>query len=251
MNRRRKLFSDGQRTIERTVCCRDCGHKLVTSQSTSSILCSNCGGKRFNVVLFPENQGRERKSLFGDFDTPLERELKEASGKTMDASEFEKKFSADAEYLLSKGFANTESNGKVTVEPYAYDMEKMFSKVVMSVTKTMVLDKDIMNSPSPTLDLVESFRERLPKQAVVVLKKTHGCHLPTDCCTRTGECSDSWIESSRIEDDLSSRLAGRPIGLEDFISSLRGRYPDAPKDIIGLLSNRGTIRIQGGQVSVL
>ena len=78
---RKKLFSNCEDSIVKTVMCMDCGYKMDTSASPSHLACPKCGGTRFNIYSIPESpQGTpesvrveeieekkfSRKSIFGN-----------------------------------------------------------------------------------------------------------------------------------------------------------------------------------------
>lgn len=259
---RKKLFSGGPVEYNeggvtlRQVVCRDCGHVLETSESTSSIVCPNCGGTRFNIRIKPysEPQTPEPVPEKGD-DNEYLTKVKEFSGKTLEAGEYEKVFpESEREALAEKGFSMVGSNGEVTISGDTYQMEKTFSKLIIQVTKVLDLDEDIMSGVVKKEDVIDKLEEShaLPEKGILVLKKAHnlpigpqeGEHLFCD----SGE--ENWLEDSGIVSDLAVEYANDSFGIKQFMDILNNRYPDAPEDIIDLLIKAGAIRIDGSQVTV-
>ncbi len=248
--------------------CQDCGHVITTAETPTHAVCPNCGGKRMILKLFPTKQEQEpelmdekdvdkdtpkdpvaeieRKSLF---DSPLENKLKEFSGQTMTTGEYEKTFSeADIrESLEEKGFAKV-SDGQVTIDSSAYIMQKTFSKLIISVTKTLELDPSIMNGDIKREDIIEKLEERLPEKGIIALKKAHG--IPIEEEHSYSEDADTWLNDSSIIPDLELEYNNQSFGIEQFIKIIRDRYPDAPENILDLLAREGAIQLDGTQVTI-
>lgn len=238
---RRKLFSEGE-TL-RTVICADCGYKMETAESPSAIYCPRCGGRRFNISLFPK---KERKAFLSDYDTDYEKSLKECGGKRMKREDFERTFSGHTKDLLEKKFANVEGDS-VIVSPEAYGIEKLFSKLTISVTKTLELDPECMRSGKE--EVLQRLREDhgVPERGIVILRKAHGLperHMFSE------ECEEDWVRDSNIIPDLENEYNNQQFGIEQFVRILRGRYPDAPERIIDILADRGTIILSGSTITV-
>lgn len=259
MARRRKLFSsDGfvtyendEREMLRTVICADCGYRIETAESPSKIYCPRCGGKRFNISLFPEDrEPRERKKFITDFDTEFEKDLKEHSGKKMSKDDFEKKFSDHSSYLIDKGFAQVNGN-TVTISPNAYNIEKLFSKITISVTKTLELEPSCVSGLCSKETMLDRLKEDccVPEKKILILRKAHG--MPSSrMFSENGESAEDWVKDSNIIPDLETEYHNKQFGIEQFLRILRGRYPDAPEGILDILVDRGTIFLSGGTVTV-
>lgn len=274
---RLKLFSDESHEEAEVVAeeilheliCQDCGHVITSGETPTHAVCPNCGGKRMILKLFPTPKVEEaelmdekdtdkdtpkdpvaeikRKSLF---DSPLENKLKEFSGQTMTTGEYEKTFSEalDRESLEERGFAKVGEDGQVTIDPNAYIMQKTFSKLIISVTKTLELDPSIMNGDIKREDIIEKLEERLPEKGIIALKKAHG--IPIEEEHTYSEDADTWLTDSSIIPDLELEYNNQSFGIEQFIKIIRDRYPDAPENILDLLVEKGAIQLDGTQVTI-
>lgn len=262
---RRRLFStnEGGMTL-RTVICRDCGYRLETAESTQAILCPNCGGRRFDVSIFPESHeeapekvvsGVPRKFLFRDYDSPYERILKKFSGQELSKEEFEKTFSDKANDLLDKNFA--EINGDtVKVSENAYGAEKMFSKLIISVTKTLVLEPEVVDGSLDKEIVLRKLADRgIPAEGIACLRKAH-CMEPEPersrlfCNDAEGETTDQWLEGSHIIEDLENEYNNQSFPVDQFVKIINERYPDAPEGILDMLIDKGVLIMNGTTVSV-
>lgn len=276
-SQRRKLFSsdeevnDSSGKLLRTVICKDCGHTMTTAETTSRMYCPNCGGKRFDLALFrtaedvqpdpdvefdrikeakeqikPESE--KRYSLFENFLTPFEEKLKEYSGKTIGKDEFEKTFSDKAEDMIEKGFATpSEDSSNISISPLAYSTERLFSKLIISVTKTLELDPAIMKGEVDKEEVIEGLENKVPEKHITILKKVHDLPLEHSYCDSP---ETSWLQDSCIVPDLEAEYNNESFPIEQFIKLIRERYPDAPENIMDLLSEVGVIRIEGARVTV-
>lgn len=266
---RRKLFSESGVNIKKVV-CQDCGYVMETAENVSSILCPKCGGVRFNVArnyyspsgtpepVKQEKTYSDRRNLFNstedfqkefsDTTDELELKLKEFSGQTLSSSNFEKNFgdTTTAEDLVEKGFASIDEEGSVSISGDAFLQSRLFSKLVISVTKVLDLDPKITceHNPAPFIDEIESNGGLCPK-SIVILKKAHGILGPSECST------DSWAKDSGIMRDLKIEFCGQRKPLEEFKSTLSDRYPDAPDGLIDFLVKRGIIKSDGNQIEIL
>ena len=278
---RRKLFSDqginkvGETTDNlKAVQCNDCGYTMTTNASTTALICPKCGGKRFNVVNVPfspentpepvkvEEKGFSRRSLFNDeafekefsvADNKFEEKLKEFSGKVVPCDEVEKIFSEETpESLVEKGFAEYENDDNLKIHDTAFLQNKLFSKLVISITKTLELDPSVASmSRESIIDGLASKGNLAPK-SIVLLKKAHNIPLPAREFTESDkeETVDSWAEDSGICNDLRLEFGDSDMGIKEFTKLLDERYPDAPEGIINYLIDKGVVTIQGNQVSI-
>lgn len=285
---RRKLFSGlnegGVTQAEyKKVQCRDCGYIMDTLATTTNFLCPKCGAvNRFNVLELtpsPDNtpeavqvevskieeveKGFSRRSLFGgednaiqkEFSEPsneLEEKLKEFSGKTIEESEVVKAFGIPAEDLIEKGFASITEDNKVTIPETAFLQSKLFSKLIVSVTK--ILDLDPIEGPKEdVIDMLESKGSLGPK-GIMLIKKAHSLPLTEEMkeveFSSTEEAED-WIKDSGIIGDLKIEFGNSAMGIKEFTKILEERYDDAPDNIIDILIDRGVIKIQGNQVDIM
>jgi hypothetical protein len=251
-SQRRKLFSEeyneGGMTL-RQVVCRDCGHVMETAENVSQILCPNCGGRRFNLKLFKEKLNPETEK-HEDSLNEFETKLKEFSGKTVTKDIFEKTFSNKADDMLEKGFASIVDND-VVISPTAFEQERLFSKLIIQVTKVLDLDEDVVSGDREfKSDLIDRLDDRrmLPEKGIMILKKAHDItprelHFSEDCCS-------DWVSDSSIIPDLKLEYANQSMGIKQFMDILRNRYPDAPEDIIDQLISRDVIFLDGSQVTI-
>lgn len=287
-NNRRKLFSSqdcGEHDLK-LVMCQDCGYQMETAAGVHAT-CPKCGGTRFNIVrefFSPENEPEgipdSRPDLKKAFDLPTKKqkrfsdstgrilmfdngedellfqrefsmptsdfefELRENSGNTLSSSEVEKVFGMTSDELAEKTYASCDENGNVSIDKNAYLDTKLFSKLIISVTKILDLDPSVTMEPNRDniLDMLES--RGMPKKGIMIIKKSH-CPIPTD------EDHDDWCNDSGICNDLKLEFGGNHRDLGDFRSIINSRYPDAPSNIMDILSKKGVIVVKGGNVDVL
>lgn len=200
----------------------------------------------------------ERKSLFGDgefqkeFSEPsgdFEKKLKEFSGKTLGEKEVQKIFSCTPEELEEKGFAKVDEEGNTKVDENAFLYSKLFSKLIVSVTKVLDLP-NIQDRPKE--DIIEELagRQTIPEKGIILIKKAHRIPVEASFSEGSGE-SDSWLKDSGIIGDLRLEFGGSSMGIKEFTKLLDERYDDAPENIIDILIQKGVIKIQGNQVDIL
>lgn len=202
----------------------------------------------------------QRKSLFGDtiqkeFFEPsneFEKSLKEFSGKTLKENEVQKIFSCTPDELEEKGFARVnEETGDVKINDCAFLQSKLFSKLIISVTK--VLDLPVIDKPKE--EIIEDLAEKhaLPEKGIILIKKAHGIPmLPPEVANFSStEENEAYLRDSGIMGDLRLEFGGSTMGVKEFTKLLDERYDDAPENIIDILINKGVIKIQGNQVDIL
>lgn len=291
---RRKLFSDD--SVERgevdlkTVICNDCGYRLETSASTSHLLCPKCGGTRFNIdyefdhepyeineikevdpleksrmSLFKDKDGEEMEfqSNFSNPGNKFEERLKEFSGKAVDSDDCERLFGVPAEEMVEKGFADVEGD-RVNISDTAFLESRLFSKLIVSITKIFDLEPKItcptecglldnpLDRKAEIIDNLEHGNHLCPK-GIIMIRRAHGIipvsHEPE--CIEEHSDNDSWTRDSGILNDLKLEFGGSSHDLPEFKRTLTDRYPDAPMDLMDLLKNRGVIKVISGRVNVL
>lgn len=281
---RRKLFSGGVTQAEyKKIQCRDCGYIMDTLATTTNFLCPKCGAvNRFNVLEVtpsPENtpevvqvevskieeveKGFSRRSLFGgdnnaavqkEFSEPsneFEVKLKEFSGKTLNESEVVKAFGISAEDLVEKGFASIDEDNKVTIPETAFLQSKLFSKLIVSVTK--ILDLDPIEGPKEDIINMLESKGSLGPKGIMLIKKAHSLPLEEmkEVEFSSTEEVEDWIKDSGIIGDLKIEFGNSAMGIKEFTKILEERYDDAPDNIIDILIDRGVIKIQGNQVDIM
>ena len=272
---RKKLFSSCEDNTLKTVMCMDCGYKMETAASTSHIYCPKCGGTRFNVYNIPESpegipepvkieeeKSFSRKSLFGndeiqkEFTTPcneFEENLKQFSGKEVNIEDCEKLFSMTSDELIEKGYADINESNNLVISDFAYLRDKIFSKLIVSVTKVLDLEPNMVCQPKGSIiDSLDKSGTIGPK-GIILIKKAHMIS-PTESQSNdlANNSLSEWAKDSGIVGDTKIELGDKEnIGVDDFMDYLHTRYPDAPKGLIDYLISNGVIKIQGNQVDVL
>lgn len=286
---RRKLFSGGVTAVEdiKKLQCRDCGYIMETIATTTDMLCPKCGAvNRFNILELtpsptntpeavqvevskieeiekkPENKTFSRRSLFGgtedafqkEFSKPsnkLEEKLKEFSGKTLNELEVEKTFGISAEDLIEKGFASIDNDNEVTIPKTAFLQSKLFSKLIVSVTK--ILDLDPIEGPKEDIINMLESKGSLGPKGIMLIKKAHSLPLEEmkEVEFSSTEEVEDWIKDSGIIGDLKIEFGNSAMGIKEFTKILEERYDDAPDNIIDILIDRGVIKIQGNQVDIM
>ena len=199
----------------------------------------------------------ERRSLFGDgefqkeFSEPsndFEIKLKQYSGKTLGEKEIQKIFSCTPEELEEKGFAKVDESGNAKIDENAFLYSKLFSKLIISVTKVL----DLPSVDKPKEDIISELegREALPPKGIILIKKAH--RIPVEASfSENSEESESWLKDSGIIGDLRLEFGGSSMEIREFTKLLDERYDDAPENIIDILIQKGVIKIQGNQVDIL
>lgn len=268
---RRKLFSDESVKTNglQELICMDCGFRTSSFANPTTMLCPKCGGKRFEVVKMTispiqaekkvepyETVSRgEEKSLdsrrsvlneteesyqraFSYTTDELELKLKEFSGKTLSSEEFEKEFgkTCTATELEDRSFCTIGEDGDIAIDKDAFVRSRMFSKIIVSVTRELDLDPEIVGCKDPfKREMIEGFSrdDRFCPRGIMILKKGHS--LPLD------EENNAWLHDSGICCDLKSEFGGTHPSIEEFKRTLDERYPDAPEDIVELLKKKGII----------
>ena len=274
--------SSNAESLVHTVICIDCGYKMDTMASTTDLICPRCGGTSFvpesetvvDPIVLPEHQDQEpeskpiteektysRRKLFSTYEedeaefqrefseptSELESKLKEFSGRVISQDEFQREFSdvASLEELQEKEYAETCDSGYIKISDTAFLESKMFSEIVISVTKELHLDPAILCHKHNKEEIINKLEEEgnLNPKSIVLLKKAH--NIPT-------EASDSaWVNDSGILGDLGIEFGGQTKGLPEFKEIIDERYPDAPEGIMEILKNKGIIRENGNVIELI
>lgn len=251
--KRRKLFSeDGDESLLKTVTCMDCGYSMQTLASTTNLICPKCGGKRFNVESNSSTLEESDISDQKEFSKPsdnFEKKLKMYSGITVPEDNINKLFSDtgyNANDLIEKGFAKVTEDNNIKIYDTAYLQSKLFSKLIVSVTK--VLDLDPIDRPKEEIISEMCKRSDIEPKNVILIKKAHSIPIMKE----TG-FSDTleWIKDSGIKNDLHLEFGGSQLDLDKFKNILSERYDDAPEDIIDSLINNNIIKVFGDKVEIL
>lgn len=268
---RRRLFSLTDGATVKTLKCADCGFEIESRATTTNIRCPKCGGIHFNVVNKVESPGvsnpatSTRISLFSDnrdnrgdeefqksFSEPsndFELKLKRYSGKTILLDTAEKIFGVPAEDLVEKRYASVDGEN-LDIAPDAFLKAKLFSKLIVSVTKVMDLDPGITCSSHPEIDKLRAIKGleengALCPKSIIMIKKAHGFG-PEPISNNS-----TWAEDSGILGDLRAEFGGSSMEYPSFKRTIEERYPDAPEGILDLLKKHGIIQVNGDRVHVL
>ena len=219
---RRKLFSDNK--VER--------RKLFSTPEP----------EKRNIKLFSDTAEEEAfQRIFSATTDEYELKLKEFSGRTLDADEYTAAGFGDTE--IEKGFAEKGEDGAYTISPSAFLESRLFSKIVISVTKTLELDPAVMNEPKE--EAIEKLEEsgKYPPKVIMLLRKAHG--LSAD------DFNERYIKDSGISHDLPIEFGGRRMGRPEFERIMHERYEDAPTDIMEILKNKGIVKVDGDNVEII
>lgn len=227
--------------------CPDCGEKFSSDENPNScVICPNCGGDR----CVEDVDGCECQQVdFSDVEDELSELLSKYKGKSVSEDDVARELHARGIYdevggvsgLVDSGYADETRRGQVTFSDFADFQRKMFSKLVISVTKEFEIP-EIDNRESA----IDSLSERLPGKSIMILKRAQSIVEP-----EVVSFSDtSYLKDSGIESDLKVEYGGKTISMKEFMEILSNEYPDAPEDIIDLLESSKTIKVNGGKVLV-
>ena len=269
---RRKLFSSDcpdTEEVSKSVICQDCGYRFETTASPTTLVCPKCGGTRFNIelqIFSPDNVPEKvepviekednRRKLFSTYaedealfqkefsktENEYEENLKLYSGKEISAKRYDELFGNSE--LIEKGYAEKEGD-TVKIASDAFLMDKLFSKMIISVTKELELDPDICCCHCNKEDIIDKLEEEgnIPTKGIMLLRKAHGIS--------TQNHDDRWLEDSGINRDLPIEFGGSSTDEPKFIKIIEERYPDAPDNILDLLKSKGIIESTDGKINVI
>lgn len=248
--KRRLLFSslteDSKIKAPSMFTCEDCGHSFVDrAEMESGTHCPSCGGGRVKKSYPCSCEGKAKEfSKIDEF-------LREYSGRTVETSVVEKIFSERGieEDVLNSGYATETEDGQICFSENSDAIRKMFSKLVISITKELDLPDPVQNTKE---DLINRLVQggNIPQKGIMIIKKVHGI-CPSEDCPKCNDQEDNYIKDSGIKNDLGIELGRSELPLRDFINHLNTRYSDAPENIIDQLVNSGSIRISGAKVNIL
>ncbi len=195
-----------------------------------------------DIKLFSDTAEEEAfQRTFSATEDEYELKLKEYSGQTISAEEYTAAGFGDNE--IEKGFASKDSEGNYTISPSAFVESRLFSKITISVTKTLELDPTVMNEPREEVISRLSESGRFSPKTIILLKKAH--QIPVD------KDSDGYITDSGISHDLPLEFGGRIMPKPEFEKIIQERYEDAPTDIMDLLKNKGIVKVDGENVEII
>ena len=218
--------------------CSDCGHEFEDPAETpSGTRCPNCGGNRV-LRLNSEYAGQ------CEFSDKTDEFLKEYSGQVVDLNTLQKTFSNDEiESMIYEGYAERlEDENQVCFSDVAYSQKKLFSELVISVSKE--LDLEPVNSKESLIERLLG-NGRLPDKSIILIKKAHNIIPLND------SHEENYLQDSGIKRDLRLIHGGETMGIREFLKFLDEQYNDAPEDILDQLVSDNVIKISGSQVEIL
>ena len=276
---RRKLFSTTS-SAPKVMVCSDCGHEITVEGTTTREYCPNCGSSRFEI----KGVNSDRRSLFAiDRTQPgsskseqdlmkskkdsecsncgseeigkpdaTDEILKEFSGKSFNEEDLQKIFTErgindSIDSFINSGYASFDNEGLICFSECADLTRKMFSEIVISVTKEMHL-VPAENKVEELIDELEG-HNNLGQKGIILVKKAHGL-IPRGEVVKTFS-DDSYLEDSGLASDLKLEWSGKRMPLKDFMDLLNTQYNDAPDDILDILVDSGIIKISGSQVEII
>ena len=253
IKKRRSLFSslteDSVISELNNFTCSDCGYEFQDRANTESgTRCPNCGGGRVVKSDPCSCEGEEEEKEFSKIDEFL----REYSGQTVETSVVEKIFSERGieEDVLNSGYATELEDGRICFSENSDAIRKMFSNLVISITKELDLPDPVQNTKE---DLISRLIQNgnIPSKGIMVIKKVHGLIPSTEECCKE-EYRDNYIKDSGIVGDLGIEFGrNSELPIKDFVNYIDTRYNDAPENLIDQLVNSGSIRISGAKVNIL
>lgn len=196
-----------------------------------------------NIKLFSDTAEEEAfQRTFSETNDETELKLKEYSGKTLSADEYASIFGGLD--LEERGFATKDEEGSYTISQGAFCESRMFSKIIISVTKTLELDPAIMEG-QPKEEIIDSLEGsgKFPPKSIILLKKAH--QIPAD------KDNERYLHDSGLAKDLPLEFGGKPMSRPEFMKIIHERYEDAPTDIMEVLKNKGIVKIDGDNVEII
>ena len=252
IKKRRSLFSSltgmSVESEPNNFICSDCGYEFQDLANTASgTRCPNCGGGRVVKSDPCSCKGEEEKEF-----SKIDEFLREYSGQTVETSEVEKIFSERGivEDIYNSGYVTETENGRVCFSENSDAIRKMFSKLVISITKELDLPDPVQNTKE---DLINRLihNGNIPQKGIMVIKKVHGMIPDEELNAKIGR-EDNYIKDSGIVNDLGIEYGrNKEVPLKDFMEHINTQYSDAPEDILDRLVNSGSVRISGAKVNIL
>lgn len=231
--------------------CRDCHTKFESSSRIpQGVVCPNCGGLR---VVQLEDVITDTKEQH-EFSDAIDEFLNEYSGKTISKESLQKLFTErgiteSLDNLCDAGYASLNDGDQVCFSDGAGLTRKLFSELVISVTKELHL----VPTEGRIEELIHGLEERgnISPKGIVLVKKAHGIVPPVIPSQIEFSETDAYIKDSGLENDLKLEYSGKSMPLKEFMDILNTQYNDAPDDLIDKLVETGIIKISGSQVEIL
>lgn len=220
--------------------CLDCSTEFQSQEALpEGVRCPHCGGDR--VVLIDSVPAE---------DDATDEFLKGAAGSVMNEEDVQKEFSSrgiteSIDSLVNSGYAKRGENSEVMFSEDSYTQRKLFSKLVISVTKELHLDP-VDDKEAMIHRLVES--GGMPDKSICLIRKAH--NLP-DQVSFSEDAGNEYLKDSGIENDLRLEYGGTTVPIKEFMAILEEQYDDAPDNLLDLLVSAGVIKIFGSQVEIL
>lgn len=236
--------------------CPDCGTELHTEENyVDYVICPNCGGKRCRKIngdvdnSKAEEMKNAEENAYSETEDELNELLSKHKGESVNTEDLIAELHARDIYdevggiegLVESGYAEEISDDQVQFSDVADIQYRMFSKLVISVTKEFDIDP-IMDKESA----IDSLAERFPGKSIMILKKSR--HMMTPEAVTFSD--KSYLKDSGIESDIRIAYGGQTMAMKDFVNLLSDEYPDAPEDIIDLLEASKAIKVNGGKVLI-
>ena len=217
--------------------CQDCSYEFQDpSETPSGTRCPNCGGNRV-LRMNSEYAGQ------CEFSDKTDEFLKEYSGQVIDLDTLQKTFSEDElDTMIYEGYAEKTEDGQVCFSEVAYSQRKLFSELVISVSKELGLEP--VDSKE---NVIEKLLDcgRLPEKSIILIKRAHNIIPVHD------SHEENYLQDSGIKRDLRLLHGGESMGIREFLKFLDEQYNDAPEDILDKLVSDNVIKISGSQVEIL
>lgn len=220
--------------------CFDCDEKFRDpSRTPSGVVCPNCGGSR--VV--------QLEDVIADDAT--DEILKEFSGRTISRKNLQRLFaergaSGRIDSLINSGYASVGEDGMICFSENAWLTRKLFSELVISVTKELHL----IPTEGKEEELIHRLEDRgnITPKGIVLVKRAHGI---SPMMREVGfSDTDAYIKDSGIASDLKLEYSGETLPLKEFMDILNSQYNDAPDDLLDRLVETGVVKITGSSVEI-
>lgn len=225
--------------------CPDCGHQFnAPGTENIGVICPKCGGDRCRL----SELGQMDPDITSDtyVSDKLDGLLEEVEGKTFSETSLldimnKHGINGDIKLFSDTGYAYINNDGSYTFNENASADRRLFSKLVISVTKEFDIDPNMNREMA-----INSLSERMPEKSILLLKRAGGYDEPET----VNFSAKDFITDSGIANDLSTEYGGTSIPLKSFMNILNEEYPDAPDNIIDLLVEDKVIKINGSNVQV-
>lgn len=223
--------------------CYDCGEEFKSpSHTPSGVVCPNCGGSRV-VQLEDVIADDATDEIMKEYsEVPISRE-------NLQKLFTERGITESIDSLLDSGYASLNDEGQVCFSKDAWMTRKLFSELVISVTKELHL----VPTEGKVEELIHGLEERgnITPRGIVLIKKAHGFDPSLVKPEESKESdTDAYIKDSGVASDLKLEYSGKTMPLKEFIGILNSQYNDAPDDLLDRLVDTGVVKITGSSVEI-